>query len=135
TSDQGFWVAGERTPESEIASLVAINQSGTYQGGAIGVKVENVLNSSGVSSVVTSTVAGTSAVNVNFGAHTVDGSITFDRSLPFSGTLNSDGTFSASGSNVVNGALYGPHAEAVGGNFKYTDSTNPSYYGIFGGIR
>jgi hypothetical protein len=128
-SDQGYWIAGVRTLQADIDRLHAENYTGYYQGGAIGIKITGTAGST-----TTTNVNGTSDIIVKFGDRTVEGTITLDQAFTFDSlSLNADGTFT-NGVHSINGALYGPEALAIGGNFHFADSTN-RYYGIFGGMR
>ena len=140
-----FFVTGQQTDPAYISSVMNTSFSGTYTGAAFGVG----LDSTGQNT--TPLTNGTTNLTVNFqtptAANAVTGSINFDQaSLSINsaaGALNSNGftayVSSVSGatptSSAVNGAFYGPTANAVGGNFIAKTGTGAYYLGVFGGNR
>ena len=129
-----FWIAGELTPATVIADMAINSIQGSYTGGAKGICINNA-------SEVTDLTNGITQINVDFGTYQVSGNITFDEvDLELtSGMLSpSSPRFSAeilgATTSSVNGALYGPNANAVGGNFN-ADMSGDRYMGIFGANR
>jgi hypothetical protein len=129
-----LWIAGELTPNSVIMDMAANNIQGHYTGGAEGICINTL-------SEVSALTGGTSQIDVDFATFQLTGNISFDQvNLPVVNgiTSPSSATFSAdiSGAttSMVNGAFFGPNAEAVGGNFDAEMSGN-RYMGIFGGER
>ncbi len=129
-----LWIAGELTPTSMMNDLAANNITGTYSGGAKGIRINDL-------SEVSELTNGSSQIQVNFGTYQVTGNITFDEiNLPLTATTLSPSTSSfttqitGATSSSVNGAFFGPNAEAIGGNFDAQFSID-RYMGIFGGER
>lgn len=127
-----FWIAGELTPSSVIQDMVTNNITGTYSGGAKGISINT-------SSEVSELTNGTSLIQVDFGTYQVTGDIAFDEvDLPLTSSSLSTSTSSFSSlitgatSSSVNGAFFGPDAEAIGGNFD-AEINGSRYMGIFGG--
>lgn len=130
--DKCFWVAGERTPEAKIQSLVAANITGTYVGGAYGSSVDP----DGSISPLTN---GQTKLDVNFGLKTITGDIKFDQ-VQFSlnnGSFSQQGGITAnlSGTDVVygqaNGAFFGPDATVAAGTFKADMENEVKHMGVF----
>jgi len=126
------WIAGQLTPSSMIQNMVTNNNTGTYSGGARGICINT-------SSEVSELTNGASQIHVNFGTNQVTGNITFDEIdlalttgtlTPASSSFSSQITDSSTSS--VNGAFFGPNAEAIGGNFN-AEISGDRYMGIFGG--
>ena len=110
------------------------NIQGTYTGGAKGICINTA-------SEVSELTGGVSQIQVDFGTYQVSGNIGFDQVnlVLDSGVLyTSAPQFSAgilgSGTSLVNGAFFGPNANAIGGNFD-ADMSGTRYMGIFGGSR
>ncbi len=132
-----LWIAGEPTPAGSIADLVSSSFTGRYQGGAEGIRID-------ASGIVSQLTGGTTDITVNFSpgaANPLSGSIAFDQiSLGLSGGFvsASSGVFGAqvtgASTSSVNGAFFGPNADAIGGNF-HAQMSDAGYYGIFGGDR
>jgi hypothetical protein len=129
-----YWIAGELTPSSMMNDLAANNITGTYSGGAKGIRINDL-------SEVSELTNGISQIQVDFNSYQVTGTITFDEiNLPLTaGTLSpSTSSFtsqiSGAAASSVNGAFFGPNGEAIGGNFDAEISTD-RYMGIFGGER
>lgn len=131
------WVAGELSPGSAVQDMVTNNRVVTYTGGAHGVRI-------GVAGVMERLTGGTSSVTVDFDPAAglpVSGTIGFnEQTLNLgSGLISptssrfSAGINGASSSNVQ-GAFFGPGANAIGGNFE-ADFSGTRYIGIFGGDR
>ena len=126
-----YWIAGELTPSSVISDMVTNNITGTYSGGAKGIHINT-------SSEVSELTNGASSIQVNFGTYQVTGSINFDEiNLPLTGssltptTSSFSSQISGAASSSVNGAFFGPNAEALGGNFD-AEISGSRYIGIFG---
>ncbi len=147
TITPGLWTAGhERTPATVVQGLIADTAliTGTYNGEAHALRNY---------STFIDRVNGTSDLTVDFNARNVTGTMDFadDPNIGFSGsTLNITATVAADGSgltgtitngasSVVNGAFFGPTAEAIAGNFRAESvmETNgvdsATYNGIFNG--
>nr|HOO47629.1 transferrin-binding protein-like solute binding protein [Deltaproteobacteria bacterium] len=129
-----FWIAGELTPASVIQDLAMNNIQGSYAGGAKGICINTL-------SEVSELTGGVSQIQVDFGTYQVSGNITFDQvnlELDSGIVYASSPQFSAgilgAGTSLVNGAFFGPNANAVGGNFD-ADMSGTRYMGIFGGSR
>ncbi|MCG8471882.1 MAG: transferrin-binding protein-like solute binding protein, partial [Desulfobacterales bacterium] len=126
-----FWIAGERTPDTQISDLIGSGAKATYKGGAEGIMISNTGD-------VGQLTGGSSNFDFDFGDKTFAGTITFDGnlSLSFDGGLSSD-SFSDTQNNThqLHGAFFGPNAEAIAGNFKTNNGTSNTYMGIFGGQR
>jgi hypothetical protein len=129
-----YWIAGELTPDSTIASLASSNITGVYSGVARGVCIDTA-------SVVSELTNGSSQITINFGTSQVTGNIAFDQitlNLTNGAITASTSGFSAEISSAstssVNGAFYGPQAQAIAGNFN-ADISGNTYLGIFGGNR
>jgi hypothetical protein len=132
-----LWVAGEPTPADSIADLVSSSFTGRYQGGAQGIRID-------AGGFVSQLTGGATDITVNFSTgatNPLSGSIAFDQiSLGLSGGFvsASSGVFGAqvtgASSSSVNGAFFGPNADAIGGNFR-AQMSDAGYYGIFGGDR
>lgn len=130
-----YWIAGELTPASTISDMIASSITGTYSGAAKGICIDTM-------SAVSELTNGTSQIHVDFGTSQVTGNITFaEVDLPLSGgTLSAStssfySTISGATTSNVNGAFFGPQAQAVGGNFHADFSSGNTYMGIFGGRR
>ena len=133
-----YWIAGNPTPAGVISNLQTGNFTGVYNGKAIGTE----LNATGGAI----SIADTCALTANFGTSTIAGNINFPGvitlPIPMGSQNISSNHFTAAifnGTDVsgqVNGAFFGPAANAVGGNFNASNSsTNKAYLGIFGGTR
>jgi hypothetical protein len=133
-----YWIAGPQTPAAEVNNLIATNFTGTYTGGAEGIKIESTGMISGLT-------GGFTELTIDFSpAATMPlaGNITFDQVNL--NVFSNPGDVNASGfSGIVNGAIsskvkgsfFGPNAAAIGGNFGAEMSTGESYHGIFAGSR
>ncbi len=127
-----LWIAGELTPAHVVNHLAANGFIGTYEGGAEGIVIKG--------GIVSQLSGGHTELAIDFspGAQTpVSGSISFDAAtLNVTGHLPVNGAGFTAGINGadhgVNGAFFGPGAEAMGGNFKGFDN-DILYTGIFGG--
>lgn len=142
---ESFFVTGQQTDPAYLSSIMNTSFSGTYTGKAFGVG----LDSTGQNA--TPLTNGTTNLTVNFqtpsAVNTVTGSINFDQASlsvnSTAGALNNNGfnayVSSVSGAtsttSAVNGAFYGPAANAVGGNFIAKTGSGVTYLGIFGGSR
>lgn len=148
-SSQSFWVAGQQTPSTYMSTnLLSHAIVGTYDGKAFGMQVD----AAGQNASALTNGAAHVVIDFNTAVPTpVTGAISFDQAVltlsSAASTINPNG-FTASVPNVtraginasplssaVNGAFYGPAAEAVGGNFSAKMSSGIGYYGIFGGNR
>ncbi len=131
-----MWIAGEKTPEAYIDSMIAGNLAATYTGGAQGIHINN----SGIAAALTNGVT-TLAMDFNASASIpITGTMQFDQvSLGVSnGNINNTGfnaSITGASSSTVNGAFYGPNADSIGGNFAAEMSSGNKYLGIFGGNR
>lgn len=144
-SSQSFFVAGQQTDPAYISGIMNTSFSGTYTGRAFGVG----LDAAGQNAMPLTN--GTTNLTVNFqnpsAVNAVTGSINFDQASlsvnSAASTLNNNGftayvssvSGTAPASSAVNGAFYGPAADAVGGNFIAKMGAGPTYLGIFGGSR
>lgn len=139
-----MWIAGVKTPAAFVQGLIdAPAATGNYVGKAEGIEI----SPGGVMSALT---GGTTNLNIDFGlakagaANAVTGSINFDQ-MNFTvgsaaATVTSSGfsaIFTDAGVNTstVNGAFFGPNAEAIAGNFQAHMLSGARYLGIFGGDR
>ena len=130
-----MWISGVQTIATAVDSLIASNFTGAYIGKAEGVQFDST-------SQMSMLYNGQTNLLIKFGAAEptpVTGTISFDQvSLPVTSaasTLNSSG-FTAFIPNVqssINGAFYGPGANAVGGNFSAKMPDGMQYHGIFAG--
>ncbi len=136
-----LWIAGERTPDADVANLISTNFVGTYNGLAQGVMFDS-------SSQMSQLTNGTTSLTIDFasGANpSVNGVISFNEIallVSDSATVTSaPPIFSATITNATSGSIYGtffgPNAAAIGGNFSASDvnSDGKNYHGIFGGNR
>lgn len=144
-SSQSFFIAGQQTAPAYLDTIMNTSFTGTYTGKAYGVQLDYA------GQYAMPLTNGSTNLTVNFQDPSlndaVTGSIRFDQATMTvnsdPGSLNSNGftafVSSVSGltpmTSAVNGAFYGPAAEAVGGNFNARLSTGESYLGIFGGSR
>lgn len=134
-----MWVAGQPTSVSDLAALASNSVVGTYSGQVMASKINTA------SSPQVSGVGGSINLNINFANLGTTSAITGNMALDgrlftvdapgstgsplFTSTLNG-GSFSG----FLNGTMYGPNAQSVGGNFKTSDGTL-TYQGIYGGNR
>lgn len=145
-SSQSFFVAGQQTPIGYLNSILGTASfTGTYDGKAFGVQ----LDATGQNATQLTNGATHLVVNfpANLAANSVTGTISFDQaSLAINSAANSLGNTgfnayvstvsgTAPSSSAVNGAFFGPNAEAVGGNFHALMGTGVRYLGVFGGNR
>lgn len=133
-----IWIAGSPTPATDVSALISTNFSGTYTGGAQGIRID----------------PGGSISKLTGGAADLTIDFTPSATLPVTGQLSFDqvnlnvisnpGAISANGFNAqisgatastVHGAFFGPNAQAIGGNFGARMSSGDGYYGIFAGGR
>lgn len=140
-----MWIAGVKTPTSYVQGLIDVPPEppfGNYVGKAEGIKI--------IDGVISELTGGTTNLNIDFGSGTVTGSINFNE-IEFEvgnpAAVTNSG-FTAEFTNYVvgvddpevvdastiNGAFFGPEAEAVAGNFQALVGTD-RYLGIFGGDR
>jgi len=152
--EQSFFVIGQQTDPAYITNnLLNTAFTGTYNGKAFGVKIDDL------GQFTTPMTNGTTQLAINFQhpgwTDAITGTISFDQAVlainSGESALNANG-FNAYVSSVtvpdvapaipvtsqVNGTFYGPHAEAVGGNFhaKMSNVNNGvRYLGVFGGNR
>lgn len=133
-----LWIAG--VPTSASGGTFPTSATYTYSGMAYGAKI---------STAGTDPVQGTTSLLITLtsgGAGSIDsGSVinAGDLSLGLTGTINSGGVFNintgftGADTATVNGALFGPNAESVAGNFTATTISpdTATYIGIFGGDR
>ena len=133
-----MWVAGEQTPESVIQGLSADGVTGTYQGGATGVKID-------LDGRMSDLTGGITDLTIDFNpsaASPVFGNISFDQVVlevgRDPGELFNTG-FTApiadATSSSINGTFFGPNAEAIGGNFFADMMSGERYHGLFGGQK
>jgi hypothetical protein len=131
------WIAGEKTPATAVGNLLGNPFVATYNGIAHG----TMFDSTGPGAELT----GTSTTIIDFGNANVSGNLNLNGSvynLGGSSYVDSGGFFaqitnagaSSPRTNAVEGAFFGPNAEAVGGNFLF-DIGSKSYTGILGGSR
>ncbi|MBU1639926.1 MAG: FecR domain-containing protein [Proteobacteria bacterium] len=134
-----MWVAGQPTSVSDLAALASNSVVGNYSGQVMASKIDTA------SSPQVSEVGGAINLNINFANLGTTSAITGNMALDgnsftvdtpgtagnplFTSTLNG-GSFSG----FLNGTMYGPNAQSVGGNFKTSDGTL-TYQGIYGGNR
>lgn len=126
-----FWIAGQPAPEEAVNRLIRTGFTGTYSGMAEGISIDE--------GRVSPLAGGYTRLAIDFSpsaVHPVSGTIGFDSvSLNVLGTLPvSAGGFTAGiegAPDGLNGAFFGPDADAVGGNFNgFKDHVR--YIGIFG---
>jgi len=139
-----YWIAGSQTPFADVQDLIDGGTfQGTYTGPAYGIKVDANPN-------VTELTNGAANLTVDFSKVAVNdaltGSISFNEigftvasnpgAITNSGfTANfSNSTAGAVASSQLNGAFFGPAANAVAGNFN-AEIGGDRYIGIFGGNR
>ena len=135
-----LWIAGERTPAGYVQGLIDGNAFvGTYQGPAHGIEI----SAGGVVSELTN---GSTNLTIDFSqaavADKISGTISFDQaSFTAAGLTSTSGGFTANftdanvNTSTVNGAYFGPNAEAIGGNFHTDLVGGERYMGIFGGNK
>jgi hypothetical protein len=133
-----YWIAGPQTPATEVNSLIAANFSGTYRGGAEGIRIDP-------GGMITELTGGASNIMIDFtpaATMPLMGNITFDQvglnltSNPGDVQANGfSGLISGASSSKVKVTYFGPNAASIGGNFGAKMSTGNEYYGIFGGSR
>lgn len=137
-----FWIAGEQTPATKITQLIAdsLTPDGVYTGKAQGVRFNP-------SSQMTQLTNGKTQLTIQFDTSVsfpVSGFIQFDQKTltvqSTTGDVLADGsgfkgTISTASSSQVNGAFFGPNAQAVGGNFAADMPDGYTYQGIFAGDR
>ena len=135
-----LWIAGERTPVGYIQNHITNNTFvGTYQGPAHGIEI----SAGGVVSELTN---GSTNLTIDFSqaavADEISGTIGFDQaSFTAAGLTATSGGFTANftdanvNTSTVNGAYFGPNAEAIGGNFHTDLATGERYMGVFGGNK
>jgi hypothetical protein len=133
-----IWIAGSRTPAAEVSSLISTNFSGTYTGGAEGIRVDP-------GGMISQLTGGATNLTIDFNPSAtlpVMGMISFDQVnlnvISSPGAVSTNGFAAEIGgatSSRINGAFFGPNARAVGGNFGARMSTGDKYYGIFAGGR
>ncbi len=136
-----YWIAGKQTPASKVEEMIkdATAFEGVYKGNALGMK----FNSTGT--VMDPLANGQTQLTVKFDAaavNPVSGFIQFDQK-----TLNVNssvgdlfstgfkGKIDSALNSRVNGAFFGPDAQAVGGNFSADMPDGFTYQGIFAGNR
>ena len=143
-----MWVAGEKTPNSDLLSLISQKVTGNYLGPAKGVMTQN--NVAGITQM-----DGSSEININFASSSSDavsGKISFPSqnivlnlekgSIIFKlgvNGLNVNG-FKAKIANTIasdlNGGFFGNNAKSIGGNFHADLNDNKTEItGIFAGDR
>ena len=131
-----MWVAGVRTPGTQIDQLISTQFTGNYVGGAEGVKIDSAGEMSGLTNGITDLT-----IDFNPSATSpVSGSLAFDQKTLVVDSVNSNVSnvaFNAKiqdtiGGQGIIGTYYGPDAESIGGSFdaKFTDER---YLGVFGG--
>ncbi len=133
-----MWVAGDQTPESVIEGLSANGVTGTYKGGATGVKVD-------LNGRMSDLTGGITDLTIDFDPNAgspVSGNISFDQVVlevgRDPGELFSTGftaPIAGATSSSINGTFFGPNAEAIGGNFFADMISGEKYHGLFGGER
>jgi len=135
-----LWIAGERTPVGFVQGLIDGNAFvGTYQGPAHGIEI----SAGGVVSELTN---GATNLTIDFSqaaiADKIAGTIGFDQAtFNVAGATSTSGGFTATftdagvQTSTVNGAYFGPNAEAIGGNFHTDLLGGERYMGIFGGNK
>jgi len=135
-----LWIAGERTPVGYVQGLIdGPSLMGTYQGPAQGIEISNA-------GVVSELTNGSTNLTIDFSqaavADKISGTIGFDQAnFTVAGVTATSGGFTASftdanvNASAVNGAYFGPNAEAIGGNFHTDIATGEQYMGIFGGNK
>ncbi|MCG8470961.1 MAG: hypothetical protein MI742_03790, partial [Desulfobacterales bacterium] len=134
STPNNFWIAGERTPESNMQNFISNNPEATYKGGAQGIMISGTGD-------VSQLTNGTSEFTFYFGSNKFDAQIAFDGNSILSinggeGIINSGFSLTDSQNNTqLSGAFFGPNAEAIAGNFKTSNGTSNTYMGIFGGQR
>ena len=145
-SSQSFFVTGQETFKGIVDNLISNTFTGTYLGKALGVQ----LDSTGQNVIRLTSSSGTNPwgtvnLNINFAAAAatpVSGTFTFDQATlhvtSSTGQLTRSGfqaTITGTTTSAINGAFYGPAAEAVGGKFDALMGTGVRYLGVFGGNR
>jgi len=139
-----LWIAGVKTPAAYVQGLIdGPAATGNYVGNAKGIEI----SPGGAMSALT---GGITNLDIDFAlakasaASAVTGSINFDQ-MNFTvdsvaaAVTNSgfSAFFSDAGVNTsaVNGAFFGPNAEAIAGNFQADMLSGARYLGIFGGDK
>lgn len=135
-----LWIAGERTPAAYVQDFITNTQFlGTYQGPAQGIEISGAGG-------ITALTGGATDLTIDFSeglvANQISGTISFDQvAFTVAGlTANSSGftvDFTDAGvqTSAVQGAYFGPNAEAIGGNFHADMLSGEQYLGIFGGNK
>ncbi|MBN2712885.1 MAG: FecR domain-containing protein [Planctomycetes bacterium] len=131
---EGMWVAGERTPATEVASMIGqAGLVGIYNGEAQGIKINTDGN-------LTDLAKGISRVKIDFGNSQIVGGgesyVKFDTTqLNFNtSAVTSAGfktTVAGASTSEANGTFYGPGATVVGGNF-FANMSGDRFYGVYG---
>lgn len=148
-NEKGYYLTGTVTPETTVQGLIDSNTEFTYSGSVIG-SIERYTygGESYTEEIVDHIASGTFNATVDFGADTIEGSIAFTttggnnwNATISSGTAaNIEGSYFSSGysydygensytTTQVDGAFYGPNAEAIGGEFyiSRSDSSGETY--------
>lgn len=145
-SSQSFFVTGQQTPKDIVDNLISNTFTGTYLGKALGVQLDSTgQNVTRLTSSSGTNPWGTVNLDINFAAAAatpVSGTFTFDQATlhvtSSTGQLTRAGfqaTITGTTTSAINGAFYGPAAEAVGGKFDTLTATGVRYLGVFGGNR
>lgn len=145
-SSQSFFVTGQETSKGIVDNLISNTFTGTYLGKALGVQLDSTgQNVTRLTSSSGTNPWGTVNLNINFAAAAatpVSGTFTFDQATlhvtSSTGQLTRSGfqaTITGTTTSAINGAFYGPAAEAVGGKFDAVMGTGVRYLGVFGGNR
>ena len=145
-SSQSFFVTGQETSKGIVDNLISNTFTGTYLGKALGVQLDSTgQNVTRLTSSSGTNPWGTVNLNINFAAAAAtpaSGTFTFDQATlhvtSSTGQLTRSGfqaTITGTTTSAINGAFYGPAAEAVGGKFDAVMGTGVRYLGVFGGNR
>lgn len=135
-----FWIAGPQTPAAEVNTLISDNITGTYEGGAEGIKIEST-------GMVKELAGGITNLTINFTPNAttpLSGNIRFDGGINLNVARDPSvpnpitsggfsGIITGADESTVKGTYFGPNAASIGGNFGAKMSTGEAYYGIFAG--
>ncbi len=137
-SPGSVWIAGELTPSTALQDLAASEFVGEYTGNARGVKIDTASALTRLHNGITNIQVEFSPASIN----PVSGSINFDEvqlDLENGSISPTEATLSANingmAASMVQGAFFGPSADAVGGNFHAREMDGTRYIGVFGGNR